>query len=99
MNGSGIIRLKKKWYAYRRARRAMLVKLAQEGLWRRREAADLRRMDADEELQVGPAGEIPARLHEPVDHGWKRVRRVMQLGVPAHVGEESHDGLGRVETN
>ena len=62
--------------------RDAFVQLAQDGLARRREAADLRRVDANEQLQVLALLEVAAGLDEPVEHAVERVGRIVQLRVP-----------------
>ena len=62
---------------------------------RRREAADLGRVHADEQLQVGPRGEVLARLHQPLEHVREGVGRIVQLRVPRHVGEQADHRLRR----
>ena len=83
----------------RREPRQPLAQLAEDRLTRRREAADLRRVHADQQLQIGPRREVLARLHEPLEHVRKRVGRVVQLRVPGHVGEQADHRLRRVEAD
>ena len=80
-----------------RQARQPLAQLVEDRLARRRKPADLRRVHADEQLQIRPRGEVLARLHEPLEHVGKRIRRIVKLRVPRHVRQQPDDRLRRIE--
>ena len=60
-------------------------------------AADLRRMNADQELQFRPAREIVDRLDNPIDEARKGVGRVVKLRVPDDIRQHADDRLLEIE--
>ena len=83
----------------RRQPRDVLAQLAEDRLTRRREAADLGGVHADQQLQIRPRREVPARLHQPVEHVRERVGRIVQLRVPRHVGQQADHRSRAIEAD
>ncbi len=69
--------------------RKNLLNLCYQGLSRRQRSSYLRRMHANQQLQLRTRNKIPDRLNYPLEHVRKGVGPVVQLRIPHDVGQHT----------